>query len=347
MITYLRQVLPFAIGLCLAMLLLLLGSSHPDLAIRAFFWTPFSNAFYLGNLIDNATLILLCALGFLTGMRMGVFNLGGEGQSYLGALAALEFSLALPGLAAPLGVFLGLLAAVLAASLVGALAGIIRRFLGINELITTFLLSSALIPLIDYGVAGPLRNPAGNLLATPEIPSGWRLPALLAPSGLNIGLFLVLGVVLAAWFILERSRFGYEQRLAGASVEFARSQGVPLGALAITSLGASAGLHGLAGGLAVYGTYHAVYTGLTAGLGWNGIAAALIGRNSPWGAVVGAFLFAWMGAGAHAAMIHTDFTFELAGFIQASVFLFITMESGSARRTARTAGSRQPAREEA
>ncbi len=324
---FLGDIAPFGIGLILALALLLIGSSEPDQAIKAFLFTPISNTFYLGNLLDKASLILLCALGFLVGMRMGVFNLGGEGQSYLGALVALEFALVFSGLPGPLGVILGLAAASLVAALVGVFAGFIRHMLGINELISTFLLSSAIIPLIDYGVTGPLRNSASSLLSTPEIPVSWRFLQLLPPSNLNLCFLLVILIALGIWLFLHFSRFGYEQRLAGASAEFSHSQGLSIGGLATLSLSASAGLHGLAGGMAVYGSYHAVYAGLTAGLGWNGIAAALIGRNSPLGALAGALIFAWMGTGAQAAMIHTEFTFELSGFIQGSVFLFITMQS--------------------
>ncbi len=328
--------LPFLAGLVLAMLLLILGSSTPLSAIRAFFLTPFSNAFYIGNLLDSATLILICALGFLFGMRMGIFNLGGEGQSYLGALIALEISLNLPAwIPAPIGMTLGFTVAIMGVGLIGLLSALVRNLLHINELITTFLLSSAIIPLIDFGVAGPLRNTAGSLLATPAIPESWQLFPLLSPSTLNIGLLLVPLCVIGVATFFRRTRTGYEMRLCSDNPEFAKSQGVAISGLALLSLSISAGFHGLAGAIAVYGSYHAVFSGLTAGLGWNGIAAALIGRSSPLGALIGAVLFAWLGAGAQAALIHTDFTFELAGFIQGTVFLLITMQNLPRRGLAR------------
>lgn len=323
----LRYSLPFLAGLGMAMILLLLGSSHPNRAIAAFFLTPFSNAFYLGNLLDLATLYLICALGFLVGMRMGVFNLGGEGQAYFGALVALECSLAASRLPPALGIVLAILAAIAAAGLLGIIAGLVRKLLDINELITTFLLSSALIPLVDFAVAGPLRDQSSSMLATPSIPPGWALPALLPPSTLNAGVILVPLLVAGLLFLLSRTRTGFEMRLSSDSPEFALTQGIPIAGLAILGLGLSGGLHGLAGALAVFGSYHAVYAGLTAGLGWNGIASALIGRSSPLGAVLGALLFAWLGTGAQAAMIHTDFTFELSGLIQGVVFLLITMQA--------------------
>jgi simple sugar transport system permease protein len=323
----LRYALPFLAGLGLALLLLALGSGQPDQAIRAFLFTPFSNGFYLGNLLDQASLFLACALGFLAGRRMGVFNLGGEGQAYLGAIVALEIGLAAAWLPPSLGIPLALLGGAAAAGLLGVLSGLVRKLLGINELITSFLLSCAILPLIDYAVAGPLRDIRGSLLATPPVPAGWQLPGLLAPSSLNAGILVLPILTAGLLFFFQRTRTGFESRLASDSPEFALTQGVPIAGLAILGLGLSGSLHGLAGGLAVYGSYHAVYAGLTAGLGWNGIAAALIGRSSPLGAVLGSLLFAWLGTGAQAAMIHTDFSFELSGLIQGVVFLLITMQS--------------------
>jgi simple sugar transport system permease protein len=329
--------LPFLAGLALALLLLALGSAHPDRAIAAFLLAPFSNSFYLGNLLDQASLFLACALGFLAGMRMGVFNLGGEGQAYLGAIVSLELGLSTAGLPPLLGVPLALLAGSAVAGLLGVLAGVVRKFLGINELITSFLLSCAILPLVDFAVAGPLRDTGGSLLATPPVPDAWQLPGLLPPSTLNAGILVLPFLSAGLLFLFRRTRTGFDARLATDSPEFALSQGVPIAGLAILGLGLSGGLHGLAGGLAVYGSYHAVYAGLTAGLGWNGIAAALIGRSSPLGAVLGSFLFAWLGTGAQATMIHTDFTFELSGLIQGVVFLLITMQSLPRSRRSREA----------
>ena len=324
--------LPFAIGLGMALILLTIGSSDPQQAIGAFLFTPFSNAFFLGNLLDEAGLILLCALGFLLGMRMGVFNLGGEGQAYLGALVAAETALHLPFLPFPLGLLIGIAAAVAAAAMIGAISAMLWRYLGINELISTFLLSSALIPLIDFALSGPLRDQANNLLASPAVSPDFWLLRVLPPSSLNLGLLMGIALSFLLFFIMKRTRWGFEMRLSGDSREFSRTQGIAVHAQVFLVLAIGAGLQGLAGAFAVYGSHHAAFSGISSGLGWNGIAAALIGRNHPVGAILGALIFAWLGAGAQAAMIHSNISFELSTIIQGTVFLLVTVQTKPWRR---------------
>jgi len=323
----LTALLPFALGLALALLLLAIGSSDPKQAIAAFLFTPFSNNFFLGNLLDETGLILLCALGFLLGMRMGVFNLGGEGQAYLGALVAAETALHLPFLPFPLGLLIGISAAVMAAAAIGACSALLWRFLGINELISTFLLSSALIPLIDFALSGPLRDQANNLLASPAVSIDFWLIRVLPPSNLNIGLLVGVILALLLFLVMNRTRWGYEMRLSGDSREFSRTQGIAVNVQVFVVLALGAGLQGLAGAFTVYGSHHAAFTGISSGLGWNGIAAALIGRNHPVGAIIGSLIFAWLGAGAQAAMIHSNISFELSTIIQGTVFLLVTIQA--------------------
>lgn len=319
------SLIPFAIALAAAVVLLVLGSPQPGKALAAFFLTPVSNPFYLGNMLDQASLILLCALGFLLTWKVSVFNLGGEGQAYLSALVAVEVAIALPALAGPLGVILAILAACLVAGLLGLLVGILRERLGISELITSFLMSAAIAPLLDFAISGPLRDTKQNFLSTPTPEAGYFLPNLLPPSALSIAILVAPLMAMAIAFILKRTRYGYELRLIGDNREFADSQGIKSGSLIIATLGLSSAFHGLAGSLTVLGSRHTAFVGLTAGLGWNGIAAALIGRGHPFGAVLGALIFAYIGAGSKAAMIYTDFTFELGTIIQGIVFLLVTV----------------------
>ena len=324
---FLVSSLPFGLGLALCLILLALGSQDPARAIQAFLITPFSNSFFLGNMLDNAGLILLCALGFLLGMRLGVFNLGGEGQAYLGALVAAETALNLPTLPIPLGLLIGILAAIMAAAAVGAISALLWRWLGISELISTFLLSSALIPVIDFALSGPLRDQTNNLLASPPVGPDFGLAHLLPPSSLNLGLAVSLFLALGLFWMMQRSRWGFEIRLAGDSREFAGTQGIRVNHLVLLSLALGAGLQGLAGAFSVFGSHHAAFSGISNGLGWNGIAAALIGRNHPLGAVFGALGFAWLGAGAQAAMIHSNISYELSAVIQGTVFLLVTVQT--------------------
>ena len=115
-------------------------------------------------------------------------------------------------------------------------------------------------------------------------------------------------------------------RITGLNREFARYGGIAIAGYTVLPMAASGGLHGLAGAFFVLGTHHAAIEGFTAGLGWNGIAVALIGRNHPLLIVPAALVFAFLESGARVASLQTEFTFELGAIIQAVIFFMITAQ---------------------
>lgn len=310
-----------AAALCLATQ----SSEEPLDTLLAFFISPFIEPFYLGNMIDRASLILLCALGFILPAKAGFFNLGGEGQAYLAAFIAVEFALNTPALPQPFGLIAGCLLAAAAAGLLGLISAGLKQFLSITELISSYLLSCALIPLIDYGVNDIFRDPASNLMATPYTAESWYFSPFLSPSTLNSSIFFIVLITACFFWMLKRTRYGYELDITGNNYAFAQSQGIKTGCISAAALTLGAACHGLAGAFSVYGSRHYVYAEITSGLGWSGISAALIGRNHPLGAVFGALFFAWMEAGGKAAMIQTSISFDLSSIIQGIAFILITV----------------------
>jgi len=317
-----------AIGaaLVITFILLSVGSKNPGKAIGAFFLGPFSNTYYLGNMLNSASALILTGLGVGLAFRAGVFNLGGEGQVYVSALATTMILLRLPALPGVVGVVIGVLAGCAAGALLAGLSGLFKQLWGTDELITSFLISAALVPTVDYLIIGPLRNQKSNLLTTKEIASQYHLLRLLPPSHLNLTLIIAVLSALLLFFILYYTVWGYELRLTGLNREFSRYGGISIGVYTVMPMVLSGALHGAAGAFTVMGTYHASISGFTSGYGWNGIAVALIGRNNPLGVIPAALIFTYLAAGANAALLHTDFTFELGAIIQAVIFFFITAQ---------------------
>lgn len=309
-----------AAALCLA-----IQSEEPTETLFAFFISPFTNSFYLGNLLDRASLILLCAMGFILPAKAGFFNLGGEGQAYLAAFISVEFALLFPNLPQPLGLLTGCTLAALCSGLLGLISASLKQFLAITELISTYLLSCALLPLIDYGVNDLFRDTESNLMATPYTAESWYLPSFWLPSTLNSSIFFTALITAALFWMFKRSLYGYELHLTGNNYPFAQSQGIKVGLISGLALSLGAACHGLAGAFSVYGSRHYVYAGITSGLGWSGISAALIGRNHPLGAVFGALFFAWMEAGGKAAMIQSSISFDLSSIVQGIAFILVTI----------------------
>jgi simple sugar transport system permease protein len=316
----------FFIPLAAMTVLILLActlSRTPGRTLFFFFFGPFRTVYNFGNMLNSAVPLVLGALGVSLAMKAGALNLGGEGQIYAGAFTATVVALALEWLG-PAGGIIALLAGALLAGLVAGLSGICRARWNTSELITTFLLSNALTLIVNYLVNGPFLDPETSLQSTRKITAAFRLPQILPPSNLSAALFIALAAVVIVQIFLSRTRCGYELRIAGANEIFARYSGINTKLNMTLAMFLSGFLYGLAGGLAVFGTYYATVKEFSAGIGWNGLAVALIARFSPAAIIPAATFFAWINTGAKIAMQNSDITFEVASIVQSVIFFLAT-----------------------
>jgi simple sugar transport system permease protein len=270
-------------------------------------------------------LLITASLGVAIAFRGGVFNLGGEGQIYLGGLAASVVLLS--GLALPRALLLPLAAFTAAAlgGFMGGLSGLLKRFFGMNELITSFLFSSALIPLADYLITGPWRDSAGNLLALPAFSKNLLLARLLPPSNLSTSFFYALLLVTTGYVFINRTRAGYQFRISGAVPGFARFGGFKSKQVWLPAMTTSGALSALAGFFAVAGTYGRCHAGFSGGLGWRAVAVALIAGNKPLALIPAALVFGWLKSGSDFAMLASGLNLETSAFLQAAVLLLATI----------------------
>ena len=311
------------ISLLILVLLVLLFSDTPGSTLYFFFIGPFRNIFSFGNMLNAAIPLIFGALGVTVAMKAGSLNLGGEGQIYLGAFATTAAALALSNL----GIIGGIIAAAVGFISSGALAafsGFCRAKWNTSELITTFLLSSAVIQIVNYLVTGPFLDPETSLQSTRKIAESTRLPLILRPSNLSAGLFIALAAVVIVQFFLAKTKFGYELRMAGNNELFARYGGINTKLNTILVMAISGGFYGLAGSVAVMGTHYATIKEFSTGIGWNGLAVALIAGFYPPAVIPAALFFAWIGAGARIATQNTGITFEVASVVQAVILLLST-----------------------
>ncbi len=319
------SLLIIVIALAGVILLSLLLSKTPAKTLRYFFLGPLLNTYYFGNMLNSAIPLIFGGLGVSLAMRSGNFNLGGEGQIYSGALATTLTAIAL----APLGVLGALLALFAGASVAGALAGFsgfLRMKWNTSELITSFLISNAVVLIVNYLIAGPFMDPSTSLIATRKIPQTFRLSSLLPPSNLSTALFFAVFVVIGVHIYLYKTKSGYELRMTGLNSRFAQYGGINTKKYIVLPMFLSGFLYGLGGGFAVYGTYFATIKGFSAGMGWNGLAVALIAKSKPSAVIPAALFFAYIEAGARSAMLHSDVTFEIAAIVQSIVFFLISSE---------------------
>ncbi|MDR2143989.1 MAG: ABC transporter permease [Treponema sp.] len=320
--------LPLSGALLIPALIIFAGSPDPGKSIAAFFIGPWSNSWFLGNTLDSAALLLTASLGAAFAFKGGCFNLGGEGQIYLGGCAAAALLLSGAGLSGPVLLTLAGCAAFAAGAFMGGLSGLLRRNTGANELISSFLLSAALIPAGDFLIAGPLRNRQGNLLASAAFSHDRLLPKLLPPSVLSVSCLIALVLVVLAHLFIHHTAAGYRFRIAGSSPELALFGGIAPEKRFVPAMAVSGAVAGLCGFFAVAGTYGMAYTGFSGGMGWTAIAAALIAGNEMLALIPAALFLAVLKSGSDAALLQAGFGFETAAFIQAAVLLLAALPLG-------------------
>ena len=326
-------VVPLIAGILVAVSAALILSPRPLTALLDILFGPVHGGFALGNLLATTGILCISGIGIAVAMSAGSFNLGGEGQAYLGSLLPVLLLLRLPGLPAAVGIPLGLAIGAAGGGALGWVSGWARERLGADELISSYLAAGAAIPIIDYLIAVPLRDPESYLLSTPKIAETFRLTRLLPPSQLTSAVFPALLIALGWWVINRFTLTGYELRLSGANPRFATFAGIEAGRYRGGGMSVSGALCGFAGALMSLGIYGAAVQGGTYGIGWNGIAVALIARYRPALILPSALFFAWLTQGLSAAVMDSGLSFEMSMLVQAVLFVAVT--AGDGRREKR------------
>ncbi|WP_319560810.1 ABC transporter permease [Marispirochaeta sp.] len=322
--TKVRRVLGLSGMLILLLGVVLLVSPKPAEALKDLLTDPLSSPFSFGNLLATAGVLTLSGAGIAVAMSSGSFNLGGEGQACLGSLLPVLLLLAVPGGHPALMIPLALLSGAFGGGAMGWVSGIMREKLGTDELISSYLAAGAVIPVVDYLIAVPLRDPDSYLLSTPKIAAGFRLTRLLPPSQLSSGVFLALVAALLWWFVSRHTLAGYELRISGTNPRFASLSGIRVSRYRSGGMTVSGALCGLAGALMGLGLYGAAVQGGTSGIGWNGIAVALIARYRPAFILPAALFFAYLTQGLSSAVMASGISQEMSLLLQAVVFIAIT-----------------------
>ncbi len=258
-------------------------------------------AFTSGTLLRAVPLGLI-ALGFALAYRAGAINIGGEGQFYLGAMAATAVGVWGGGMVGGWGggVVVVLFAALVAGALWAVVPAWLRLRFGVLEVISTLLLNFVAEALVSYAVQGPLQESQHIYPQSDPIAASARLP-LIPGTRLHLGIVLLLVMSAILWFVFARTRVGFELKAAGAGPAAARiSGGIKVDRLGAMALLGSGALAGLAGGVEVAGVSYALYPNLSPGYGFTAIAVALLARQSPPAIVAAAILFGGLESGAAA-----------------------------------------------
>jgi general nucleoside transport system permease protein len=283
-----------------------------------------------------ATPLILTALAVAFAFRCGMFNIGGQGQYWVGLVTAVYVGTHLAGMPQPLHVALAVVCAVGAAAVYGGIAGALKATVGAHEVISTIMLNWIAIfggkYLFELG--GPLQGPQPGVPRSADVVESARLwPVWGTLQPLHAGIFVSLFALVVYYLLVNRTTLGFEVRAVGFNPEAARYGGISVGRSYLLALAISGGFAGLAGAVDVLGWKFRVATNdFDAGeLGFIGIAVALLGRNKAPGILLAAILFAALKVGTSARQLDARvFPPELAGnlvtMILGLIILFVGTE---------------------
>ena len=291
------------------------------------------NIYYVGSALNISALYMIAGSGALISIKSGDFNLGGEGQIYLGGFVSAVL-LAKLNLGAALAVTIALLAAFVCSALMAALSAVFKILRNADFLFTSFIASAAIIPFIDGLVSGPFRSTTDNLLATPFIAEQVRLPSILPPSPLNASFLAALALCVAAWFLLNRTAWGRQLCILGTSPEFSRYAGFACRKLSLNSAFISGGLHGLCGAAAILGTYFTCHQGFYSGMGWNALSSALIAGANPLLLIPSSLFMGFITTYSNKFALYHNFGFDMSSMLQAVILFLISFPILNGPRTA-------------
>ena len=287
--------------------------------------------------------LLLIRLGVVIGFRAGFFNIGGQGQFYVGACAALAISLGWREGPAPLVILGGTLAAMLAGVLWSLLPGCLRVRFGTDEVLTTLMMSFIGALVLQYLTAGPMRNPSG----TGQTAASERIPetfCITGGSGVSATvLLLVAGATVLVWLLLERTRFGLTMSLVGRNATMARWQGINVRRVGLGAFALSGALAGLAGAVELYGPGARLVTGFSPEVGFTAVVVALVGLLNVWGTVVAAVFFGGLQSAILFLPIVTDLPPPALVLLHGMVAFLVTIKFRAVRRRRAERAAEAPA----
>ena len=294
-------------------------------------------------IVNNGVPLYLSGLAVALGCRMGLFNIGVEGQAQLGALLAASAgaAVALPG---PLHVGFVVVVAMVVGALWAGVAGVLKTTRGVSEVISTIMLNVIAGGLAAYLLAEHLqeRVEGSNNSRTPLLPDSARVPNLDGvlravgvepPQGTRLGGFVLVAAVvgLLYWLVVSRSRFGFELRATGLSPSAAVASGIDAKRMTLVTMLLSGALAGLVGMSQLLGTSYAYGLDFTVGLGFTGIGVALLGRGSPVGIAFAALLFAFLERSS-ATLQRIDVPTEIYVIMQGTIVLSVVVAYEAVRR---------------
>lgn len=325
-----------AILLTLALGFVLLASitDEPARAYRDLLLANFDSLGNFALFLNRATPLTLIALGVVFSFRAGIFNVGGEGQLYAGAVATTVVAIAFAGLPAALLLPLTIVCGILAGAILGWVPGVLKVRLAVDEVVTTLMLNIIVLLITSWLANQVIRDTTAYGAVSWMVPESIWLPPLPGVPRATSGFLVAVVLAFVSWMVLFRTEWGAQLRAAGTNLRFAQATGVPAARRVTSAMMIAGGLAGLAGALYVLGVGHRFEQNFSPAYGLVGLTCALLARIHPIGALATALFYAMMLNGAAYMQISTDVPRSLVNLLTGLLVLLMTARLRAAMRGA-------------
>jgi general nucleoside transport system permease protein len=318
------QALAILFALILGAIVIVAVGESPVRVLLTLLNGAFGSPERIAGTLLQATPILVCGVAACISLRAGLFNIGIEGQLFMGGFAAawVGFSFSLPPV-------IHLLTAMAFAVFAGvawiALPAFFRMRYNANEVVSTILANYVAVLITSYLTINIFKRP-GGLPETPQVLPTAYLPELFSFSRLNWGLFIGIALAIGAQFVFHRTARGYAISEIGANPKFAEYGGIDIRRQGFLILLASGAVGGLAGGIEALGVHRRFMEGFAPGFGFDGVIAALLANGSPIGTIGTALFFGALRSGSLLLEVDTTASREIITVIQALIILAVSAQ---------------------
>lgn len=309
--------------------LIMLASGHdPIEGYAAMVTGALADEQAIANTVAKAATLCLLGLATAIGSLAGIFNCGGEGQLYFGAIAAALVGVLLEGVSPVIAIPVALLSAMAAGAIWAFFPAWFKVKLNVNEVITTIMLNSVATYFCAYLSNGPFKTTERGIASgTPKLDKGFMFGKLVPLSNLTTSIFMSAAIALFIWYLMRKTTTGYEMKLSGENRRFAKYMGIHSERLMLLGMLISGAICGLVGMFEVYGLHKRFTDSISNGFFWDGMLVAMIMRYQPGGIIFMSFFFAILKIGG-TGMEKIGIPSETINIVQSVIIFFMAAEHG-------------------
>lgn len=327
--------LAFILGLAVCFAFLPLMGIRPGEAFVTMFGGVFSDTYTIGNILVKTAPLILTGLAFAFTFKANLYNIGAQGQFYVGCTCAVSVSLGLAGkMPAPAVIVLAMFAAMGGGAAVGFLIGFLKARCHANEFLVSMMSTYVITYMMQLLLRTVLQEKKHEYIKTNQLDRSVWLPKIIDGTSVSAGIIISVVTAAVIWVILYRTTFGFRIRVTGLNAEAARLSGISPARECMAAFAVSGAVAGLAGFIEVNGMQHMLLTGLDSSVGSYGIGIAIMANANPIGVIFASLLFGVLQVGGTVLSHSTDAPSSIIDLMLGFVMLFVLISFFFRRRAA-------------